>query len=98
MEREKEKEKAKRYTPPEARDANYSGSCEQFVDYPGNVYISIENSCCERLNRSRLEINLEGIDETIGRSQKFMGVAIKIGYERLLHCRGEGPRHEPREL
>ena len=37
MEREKEKEKAKRQTPPEARDANYSGSYEQFVDYPGNV-------------------------------------------------------------
>lgn len=28
---------ASRHTPPEARDANYSGSCEQFVDYPGNV-------------------------------------------------------------
>lgn len=37
MEKEKEKEKARRHTPPEARDANYSGSCEQFVDYPGNV-------------------------------------------------------------
>ncbi|KYQ60156.1 hypothetical protein ALC60_00562 [Trachymyrmex zeteki] len=46
MEKEKEKEKARRHTPPEARDANYSGSCEQFVDYPGNVYISnVENSC-----------------------------------------------------
>lgn len=26
-----------RHTPPEARDANYSGSCEQFVEYSGNV-------------------------------------------------------------
>lgn len=36
-EREREREMASRHTPPEARDANYSGSCEQFVDYPGNV-------------------------------------------------------------
>lgn len=28
---------ASRHTPPEARDANYSGSCEQFVEYSGNV-------------------------------------------------------------
>lgn len=33
---EREREKTNRHTP-EARDANYSGSCEQFVDYPGNV-------------------------------------------------------------
>lgn len=35
--RERERTNASRHTPPEARDANYSGSCEQFVDYPGNV-------------------------------------------------------------
>jgi len=38
-EEERKKEKANGHTPPEARDANYSGSCEQFVDYPGNVYL-----------------------------------------------------------
>ncbi|EGI68723.1 hypothetical protein G5I_02575 [Acromyrmex echinatior] len=85
MEREKEKEKAKRHTPPEARDANYSGSCEQFVDYPGNSKIAVAK---DSVSRSRSEISLEGIDETIGLSQKFMGVAIKIGYERLLPWRG----------
>ncbi|KYN06293.1 hypothetical protein ALC62_02785 [Cyphomyrmex costatus] len=42
--------------------------------------------------------SLTYIDGTIGLSQKFMGVAIKIDHERLLHCRGEGPRREPGEL
>lgn len=36
-ERKGERGKTSWHTPPEARDANYSGSCEQFVDYPGNV-------------------------------------------------------------
>lgn len=30
-------ERERAHTPPAARDANYSGSCEQFVEYPGNV-------------------------------------------------------------
>ncbi|KYN37312.1 hypothetical protein ALC56_08370 [Trachymyrmex septentrionalis] len=89
-EKEREREGEERHTPPGARDANYSGSCEQFVDYISDM---------SKMDVAKdSEIGLEGIDETIGLSKKFMGVAIKIGYERLLHCRGEGRRCEPREL